>query len=126
MDSEQVKEIKKALASSFCSDIDYVVNIDGEPTMKRLWIGSVINLINELESENERLLNENWDQEDDLDNYHAENQELKDRIAELENSQVDDGKRVYTCPNCHISQTVNVYNGKVMFKYCPYCGAKMV
>lgn len=30
-----------------------------------------------------------------------------------------------TCSNCHISQSVTVYNGKVMFKYCPYCGAKM-
>lgn len=30
-----------------------------------------------------------------------------------------------TCSNCHITQTVNIYNDKVMFKYCPYCGAKM-
>lgn len=30
-----------------------------------------------------------------------------------------------TCSNCHISQTVNVYNDIVMFNYCPYCGAKM-
>ena len=33
--------------------------------------------------------------------------------------------RTYTCSNCHITQTVNVFNGKVMFDYCPYCGAKM-
>lgn len=30
-----------------------------------------------------------------------------------------------TCSNCHISQTVNVYNDEVMYNYCPYCGAKM-
>lgn len=30
-----------------------------------------------------------------------------------------------TCSVCNISQTVNVYNNKVMFNYCPYCGAKM-
>lgn len=30
-----------------------------------------------------------------------------------------------TCSICNISQTVNVYKNKVMFNYCPYCGAKM-
>ena len=30
-----------------------------------------------------------------------------------------------TCSNCNITQTVNIYNDKVMFNYCPYCGAKM-
>ena len=30
-----------------------------------------------------------------------------------------------TCSVCNISQTVNVYNNTVMFRYCPYCGAKM-
>ena len=36
-----------------------------------------------------------------------------------------DGEKVRTCSVCLISQTVNVYKGKVMFRYCPYCGAKM-
>ena len=36
-----------------------------------------------------------------------------------------DGEKVRTCSACLISQTVNVYKGKVMFRYCPYCGAKM-
>ena len=36
-----------------------------------------------------------------------------------------DGERVRTCSNCLISQSVNVYKDKVMFRYCPYCGAKM-
>lgn len=35
------------------------------------------------------------------------------------------GSNARTCSNCHISQTVNVYNDKVMYNYCPYCGAKM-
>ena len=38
---------------------------------------------------------------------------------------IGDGGTTRTCSNCYISQTVNVYRGKVMFKYCPYCGAKM-
>lgn len=40
-------------------------------------------------------------------------------------AKIGDGGTTRTCSNCHISQTVNVYNNKVMFKYCPYCGAKM-
>ena len=46
--------------------------------------------------------------------------------ANWEIAKMGDGERVRTCSNCHISQTVNVYDGKVMFNYCPYCGAKMV
>lgn len=36
-----------------------------------------------------------------------------------------DGEKVRTCSSCLISQSVSVYKGKVMFRYCPYCGAKM-
>lgn len=36
----------------------------------------------------------------------------------------DTGK-TRTCSNCNITQTVNVYEGKVRFRFCPYCGAKM-
>ena len=36
-----------------------------------------------------------------------------------------DNSKTCTCSNCNITQTVNVYNDKVMFEYCPYCGAKM-
>ena len=38
---------------------------------------------------------------------------------------IGDGGTTRTCSNCNITQTVNVYNNKVMFNYCPYCGAKM-
>lgn len=38
-------------------------------------------------------------------------------------------RTVRKCSNCHVNQTVTVYdNGeeeKVQYKYCPYCGAKM-
>ena len=34
-------------------------------------------------------------------------------------------EKVRKCSVCRITQTVNVYNGKVKFNYCPYCGAKM-
>lgn len=98
MNSEKVKDIKEALASSFCPYIDYVDTI-GEPKMKRLELRSVINLIKELESENERLSNA---LEDNVTAYKEgfqdgaslkgtiknelikENKQLKDRIVELE------------------------------------------
>ena len=35
------------------------------------------------------------------------------------------GERTRMCSICNITQTVNVYEGEVKFKYCPYCGAKM-
>lgn len=35
------------------------------------------------------------------------------------------GLQTAYCANCGITQTVNTYNGKVQFKFCPYCGAKM-
>ena len=30
-----------------------------------------------------------------------------------------------TCSSCHITQTVNVYDGQIKYHYCPYCGARM-
>lgn len=55
----------------------------------------------------------------------AEAEYRKQRIGQWEISKIGDGGTTRTCSNCHISQTVNVYNGKVMFKFCPYCGARM-
>lgn len=106
MESEKVKDIKEALASSFCPYIDYVDTI-GEPKMKRLELRSVINLIKELESENERLQNKNYQLEQDLgqcengyklelhtarDQMYSANEDLekaKNRIAELEKENKD-------------------------------------
>lgn len=36
-----------------------------------------------------------------------------------------DTNKVRRCSNCGITQSVNIYEGKVKFKFCPYCGAKM-
>ena len=49
----------------------------------------------------------------------------KERQGEWKIMKMGDGDKVRTCSACMISQTVNVYKGKVMFNYCPYCGAKM-
>jgi hypothetical protein len=49
----------------------------------------------------------------------------RDITGKWEICKIGDGGLVRTCSNCHITQTVTVYNGKVMFRYCPYCGAKM-
>lgn len=35
------------------------------------------------------------------------------------------GFQTATCSRCNITQSVNTYQEKVMFNYCPYCGAKM-
>lgn len=35
------------------------------------------------------------------------------------------GEKTRKCSVCNLTQTVNVYNGEVKFKWCPYCGAKM-
>ena len=37
----------------------------------------------------------------------------------------EDTGKTRTCSNCNITQTVNVYDGVVRFKFCPYCGAIM-
>ena len=31
-----------------------------------------------------------------------------------------------TCSSCRITQSVNVYEDKITYHYCPYCGVKMV
>ena len=86
MNNEKVKEIKEALeccAIHDCSDSCIFSEKHPFACLTELH-KQLLTYINELESENERLLNEKWDKEDDLDNYHIENTELKDRIAELE------------------------------------------
>lgn len=89
MDSKKVKIIKEILENCAdekkpCSDCKYFGKCE-----KLLGKRDILTLINELERENERLLNEKWDKEDDLDNYHEENQQLKDRITELEKENKD-------------------------------------
>lgn len=95
MNSEKVKEIKKALECCIklnntkysdrerqlaCINCPYANKDECDVIISK----NCLTLINELESENERLLNQKWDKEDDLDNYHEENKKLKNRVAELE------------------------------------------
>ena len=36
------------------------------------------------------------------------------------------GENTRECSVCHVTQSVTVHEGKVMFKFCPYCGMKMM
>lgn len=82
MKSEKVKEIKKALEDNITDHFPY---IDGHKC-KLLPYATILTLINELESENERLL----EQRNKTYNIWAKDTEkLKDRIAELENENKD-------------------------------------
>ena len=47
-------------------------------------------------------------------------------MAKWNKNGIGEGSTTRTCSYCHITQTVNVYNGEVTFKYCPYCGSTMV
>ena len=49
-----------------------------------------------------------------------------EREGEWKTMKIGDGEKVRTCSSCLVSQSVNVYKGKVMFRYCPYCGARMI
>ena len=96
MNSEKVKEIKKALKynvlSEFMNRLPYA---DEFNKLKMVSFEDIITLINELESENERLSKENFvlyrdrftkKELDDISVCRVTNatKELKDRIAELE------------------------------------------
>ena len=103
MESEKVKEIKKALENcqkNNCLDCPYF--IDEKNCRANDLLLDTLTLINELESENERLKNKNYQLEQDLGQcengyklelhtaryqLHSANEDLKkaqDRIAELE------------------------------------------
>ena len=86
MESEKVKEIKKAL--EYAIDMGLVI---GKNTMfVNIKLADILTLINELESENEGLKWEKQTLEDKdtlltkVGEVVQENQQLKDRIAELE------------------------------------------
>ena len=102
MNSEKVKEIKKALEQNDDNGIMYEVN-DEKRTCKFIHHKDILTLINELESENERLQEENSIIKSnppiiadrsvgktirakliDYDRLKQFNKSLKDRIAELE------------------------------------------
>ena len=33
---------------------------------------------------------------------------------------------IATCSSCHTTQSVKAYENKITYRYCPYCGARMV
>lgn len=114
MESEKVKEIKKALECCAkknrlpCTTCIKSEETDVVLTCRSL-LEDILTLINELESENERLLNKIWDKEDDLDNYYEENLKLKDRIAELEKENDEKHKRIMELEQDLIHADENVF-----------------
>ena len=83
MESEKVKEIKKALEQNDDNGIMYEVN-DQKRTCKFIHHKDILTLINEFESENERLMKLQARGGCRVAELGIENQQLKDRIAELE------------------------------------------
>ena len=84
MESEKVKEIKKALENNANYEhYDKLGYIDGYKC-KTVAYADILNLINELESENERLMKLQARGGCRVAELGIENQQLKDRIAELE------------------------------------------
>jgi hypothetical protein len=71
--------------------------------------------------------------------HYLEEEEPPEEVQEVKNGKWMDGSvflwkskdesakgfHTATCSNCRITQSVNVYRGKIKFRYCPYCGAKM-
>lgn len=94
MESEKVKEIKEALeycSNHSVSDCSNVCPYDKYTRCRTELTKDSLTLINELESENERLNKSDTSKEESFIEYYnlyrdfkRENQQLKDRIAELE------------------------------------------
>ena len=94
MNSEKVKEIKKALeycSNHSVSDCSNVCPYDKYTRCRTELTKDSLTLINELESENERLNKSDTSKEESSIEYYnlyrdfkRENQQLKNRIAELE------------------------------------------
>ncbi len=101
MESEKVKEIKKALETNLKTGLGYD---NGKKFCDIIWFADILTYINELESENERLTEERdlfKKQFNELEprffDLREENKELKDRIALLEkdNELLRNAKVVY-------------------------------
>lgn len=87
MESEKVKEIKKAIeynsVSEFMNRLPYA---DEFNKLKMVSFDDILTLINELESENEKIKQSAKNLAFVNEKVIDENQKLKDRIAELENT----------------------------------------
>jgi molybdenum cofactor biosynthesis enzyme MoaA len=108
MNSEKVKEIKKGLSKEKIKEIlkKRIENINPWETHALEYHKGLLDLINELESENERIKNIGLNEDITVREWLQENQKLKDRIAELEKEKVCEhcqrvilGKEVY-CLDC--------------------------
>ena len=77
MESEKVKEIKKALKKNIRLGLSY----EDKENYCKVWLADILTLINELESENERLVEQ---RNKTFNIWVKDTKELKDRIAELE------------------------------------------
>ena len=90
MNSEKVREIKKALKDCASNEIaNKLPYIDGHKC-KAVAFADILTLINELQSKNDTL-------HTNLCEYRKENQQLKDRIAELEKEKKEHGKKKFLC-----------------------------
>ena len=82
MESEKVKEIKKALEQNTKTCLLY--DFGKETECKVFQCKDILTYINELESENEKIKDISLNEEMTIGKYLREMQMLKDRIAELE------------------------------------------
>ena len=109
MDSEKVKEIKKALecCSISCKDCPYDKGETTNPICINYLTKNALTLINELESENDTL-------HTNLCEWRKENQKLKDRIAELEKQRV-------LCDGTNLEETEE---NNILEMFCKECKSK--
>ena len=47
-------------------------------------------------------------------------------MAQWLNNRTNEKTTIATCSSCHITQSVNAYKDEITYRYCPYCGARMV
>ena len=93
MESEKVKEIKKALEDCASNEIANKLPYIDDHKCKAVAFADILTLINELESENEKLAKAGkrvTEINEELSNEHKKIEEqLKDRIVELEEALLD-------------------------------------
>ena len=47
-------------------------------------------------------------------------------MAQWLDKKITEKAAIATCSSCRTTQSVKVYEDKITYQYCPYCGAKMV
>ena len=140
MNSEKVKEIKKALECCIkIGNAEYTIREQANACLEECPYGNrcksefakdALDYINELESEKERLLEQ---RNKTYNIWVKDTEKLKDRIAELEKEKTcvweewtDGDQSVWCCSNCKEDfcfMEGDVYENN--YGYCPHCGAKI-